>query len=346
MRVVIASTFVPFVKGGGTKIADDLEAELSRRGVETAKVMLPLFPAWEAIPEQTLALRLLDLADISDDRLICIRFPSHALRHPNKVAWFIHHYREAYDLWDSPWCPIPHNDRGERYRQQLIASDNLFLGECRSIYTNSKIVGERLRIYNRIDADGVLYPPLPSDHPFRPGEFGDYLFYPSRVNEMKRQKLAIEALVHTHPSLKLVIAGTSETPAYLDSLKARVEELGLKDRVHFTGWITEEEKAKWMAGCCACLYLAFEEDSYGYVTLEAYHAEKPVIALTDSGGALEIVEDGLNGLVAEPTPDALAVAMTRCWWDREEAQRMGREGRRTIDRLNIGWDRVVERLTA
>ena len=50
-----------------------------------------------------------------------------------------------------------------------------------------RIVADRLKKFNGLDADGVLYPPLPHDAPFRPGPFGDYFFYPSRINEIKRQ---------------------------------------------------------------------------------------------------------------------------------------------------------------
>ena len=45
------------------------------------------------------------------------------------------------------------------------------------------------------------------------------------------------------------------------------------------------------------VYLPFGEDSYGYVTLEAFHARKPVVTLSDSGGTLELVRDRRNGLV-------------------------------------------------
>ena len=78
-----------------------------------------------------------------------------------------------------------------------------------------------------------------------------------------------------------------------------------------------------MAGCCGVLYLAYLEDSYGYVTLEAFHSGKPVITLSDCGGPLEVIEHGVNGLVAEPEPRALAEAMNRLWADRPAGKRMG-----------------------
>ncbi len=64
-------------------------------------------------------------------------------------------------------------------------------------------------------------------------------------------------------------------------------------------WISDEEKIGLIAGARGVIYLPFGEDSYGYVTLEAFHARKPVITLADSGGTLELVRDRRNGLVVD-----------------------------------------------
>src|SRR5690606_30812198 len=122
-------------------------------------------------------------------------------------------------------------------------------------------------------------------------------------------------MAFTRPDVKLVIAGASEGGHHLKAIEQRIRELGLTTRVELTGWVSEERKAELMAGCCGALYLAFEEDSYGYVTLEAFHSHKPVITLTDSGGSLEVIEDGVNGYIRLPEPEQLAEAMDRLWAD-------------------------------
>ena len=349
MRIVIATTCLPFHEGGADKIVDDLERELTARGFHAEAVKIPFLPAWPAVPEQTLALRLLDLTESAGapiDRLITLRTPSYALRHPNKVAWFIHHHRGAYDLWGTPWGGIPDTEKGRRYRDMMRRSDDQYLRECKKVFTNSRIVADRLKKFNRLDADGVLYPPLPRDAPFRPGDFGDYFFYPSRITSIKRQELAIEAMKYARPGFRLVVAGQAETDAEFDRLVEHVRKEGLTDRVEFTGWVSEERKAEWMAGCCGVLYLAYQEDSYGYVTLEAFHSGKPVVTLADSGGCLELVEHGVNGLVARPKPRALAEAMNRLWTDRALARRLGANAQATPGRRRIHWDHVIEKLTA
>jgi glycosyltransferase involved in cell wall biosynthesis len=345
VRILIASTYVPFIKGGGTKIVEDLALALRARGFETDSVMIPLHSAWPDIPAQTVGLRLLDVGDDAD-RLITIRYPSYALNHPNKVAWFIHHFRDAYDLWGTPWCGMPQTPEGHHYRDMMRRSDDSYLRECRKVFTNSRIVADRLRTFNDLEPDGVLYPPLADAGHFRPGPFGDYLFYPSRLTPIKRQSLAIEAMKHTSPEVRLVIGGAPDVPAYQDELQAQIAEAGVADRVRLLGWISEHEKADLLSGCCGALYLAYLEDSYGYVTLEAFHSGKPVITLSDSGGPLEVIADGVNGLVAAPTPESLAAAMDRLWKDRDTARALGERALRTPAQYRIDWDHVVESLTS
>jgi glycosyltransferase involved in cell wall biosynthesis len=87
----------------------------------------------------------------------------------------------------------------------------------------------------------------------------------------------------------------------------------------------------------------FDED-YGYITLEAFLARKPVVTTTDAGGPLEFVEDGVTGLVAEPSPESIGAAINRLADERRFAQSLGNSG---YDRVRaISWDGVVDRLMA
>ena len=86
------------------------------------------------------------------------------------------------------------------------------------------------------------------------------------------------------------------------------------------------------------------EDSYGYVTLEAFHAHKPVITCSDSGGTLEIIEDGRERFGRNTEPIALAAAIDRLRADSDEAAAMGERARRPLRLKDISWDRVVASL--
>jgi glycosyltransferase involved in cell wall biosynthesis len=349
VKVIIASTIIPFIRGGATAIVSSLEAALSARGHQVDTALIPFSPSWTLLQQQTLALRCLDLSESAGnpvDRMIAIRYPAHALPHPNKVAWFIHHHRGAYDLWGTPYQDIPDTAVGRRFRQSLITSDTAYLRECQRVYTNSHTVADRLKRFNDIQADGVLFPPLPNPELFHPGEQGDYFIYSARVVPIKRQILAIEAMQHVRSPFRLVLVGTSDADGYITEVRQLVARLGLEEKVVLTGWISEEEKARLTSGAYAALYIPYDEDSYGYSTLEAFHAGKPVIACHDSGGTSEVIADGLNGLIVDADPLALAEAMERLWADRKRTAEMCRRAHETPRRFNIDWDHVVDALLA
>jgi hypothetical protein len=60
----------------------------------------------------------------------------------------------------------------------------------------------------------------------------------------------------------------------------------------------------------------------------------------------EFVEDGVNGLVAEPDPKAIAAALDRLYLDRWRTAEMGAAAYDTIGALGIDWDTVIEQLLA
>ncbi len=84
------------------------------------------------------------------------------------------------------------------------------------------------------------------------------------------------------------------------------------------------------------------DEDYGYVTLEAMLSARAVITCTDSGGPLEFVEHGRNGLVCEPSPAALADAMDSCGADRARARALGEQGRDRYRELGLSWEQVVQ----
>lgn len=321
-------------------IVHDLAAALRAAGQEVEVLQIPFRDYWREVPQQTYALRMLQLEN--SDLLIAIRNPSHVLKHHNKKLWFIHHYRGAYDLWGTPYQNIPATSEGLGVRDGIIQADNLFLREARKTYTNSKVVSRRLWDYNQLSSE-VLYPPLSNSANFFCGDCGDYIFFPSRITSHKRQELAIASMTYVQTPVRLVIAGAPNAPEELDSLRAAIVEHAVTGKVELIGrWISQDEKIRWFANCLGSIYPPYDEDSYGYVTLESFHAQKPVITCTDSGGALEIVEDGVNGYVVPPEPRAIAAAMDRLMADRNRAIKMGRAGRETIAALGISWERVVE----
>jgi glycosyltransferase involved in cell wall biosynthesis len=345
MKVIVASTVVPFEEGGATLIVSWLAEVLKQQGHTVDTLLLPFTTRLPEMLDQMLALRLLDITG-HGDRLITIRTPSYLLRHPRKVLWFIHHHRSAYDLWRTQYCDIPSSPEGLAYRSAIRRADQVAFQEAAKIFTNSEIVARRLRQYNGVEAP-VLYPPLYRPERYHNAGYGDYILYISRLNRHKRQWLALEALRHTRTPVRLAIVGKADAveDAYADELRAAIRTYDLGERVMLvTDWVSEDEKVELFANCRAAIYMPYDEDSYGYPTLEAHHAGKAVITTTDSGGTQELIVNGENGFVTPPDPEAIAAAMDRLYESAPLAESLGKAGVERIQKLRISWPAVIENL--
>lgn len=349
MRIAVLSVQVPFVRGGAEVHADNLIHELRARGFEAELITLPFkwYPP-QAIIDTIAMARTIDLREASGvkiDRLIGLKFPAYLAPHPNKVLWILHQHRTAYELWDhSQFSDLIQFPDGQVVRDVIRQVDTRFIPEARAVYANSRNVAERLHRFNGIAAKPLYHPPNGADA-FYSAEAQDYLFFPSRITPLKRQGLVIEALAHCEEPVQMVFAGAADTPSHLAGLKMRASELNVQDRIVWEGFILEKRKHQLYAECLAVVFPPTDED-YGYVTLEAMLAQKPVITASDSGGPLEFLLHGESGLIVEPEPLALARAMDELWRDKRKAAKMGMAGHAYYAKSQISWNNVVDALTA
>lgn len=338
--VLVCEAQVPFVHGGAEVHVRELVRELRARGYEAELVSVPFkwYPKEEILPHAA-AWRLLDLSESNGrpvDLVIASKFPTYFVRHPRKVAWLIHQYRAAYELCGTPYSDFQHTELDVGLRDALIRLDTQMLSECRAIFTNAKNTASRLGKFNGLAAEALYHPSRLASR-LKPGPYGEYVLSVGRIESVKRVDLAVRALPHV-PSVRLVVAGDGTQRANVERLAA---ESGVADRVSFLGTVGDETLVDLYAGALGVVYPPYDED-FGYVTLEAFLARKPVITCTDSGGPNEFVVDGVNGWVCEPRPEALADAIARTAADRQRAASMGDAGHDVA--RTITWDGVIEKL--
>ena len=344
MKIAILNNCVPFLRGGAEHLADALAAKLAEYGHQPLLVRVPF--RWEPpqkIIDHMLACRLLRLPNV--DRAIALKFPAFYVPHPNKIFWLLHQFRQAYDLWGTRFQGLPDTADGRAIRDVIVQADNSYLPEARKIYTNSRVTSDRLKKFNGLDSE-VLYPPLLSHSQYLCGEYGDYIFCPGRINATKRQRLLAESMQFCRTPVALLVAGKTETAGDAEAIQALAGRSGMEKRIRFIDrFIAESEKVEWFSQSLGCAYIPYDEDSYGYVTLESYLSRKPVITCTDSGGTDALVKDGVTGHRVAPEPRALAAAMDQLYADKQKARNMGEAGYALVQSLRINWDNVVEKLT-
>jgi glycosyltransferase involved in cell wall biosynthesis len=347
MRILVVNTHVPFVHGGAESHAHNLVQHLKKHGHVAEEVRIPFkwYPP-ERILDHILAVRLLDLTESCGepvDLVVGLKFPAYLVRHHNKVLWILHQYKQAYELWGTNFSDL-HGRTGAIVREAIIRADNTYIPEAKKIFTNSKTVSERLKRFNNIESMPLYHPP-PNHERLYSNNYENYIFYPSRVERIKRQHMAVEAMRYVRGDVKLIIAGAGDSEGYERSLRETIYRLNLQDRIKLLGYVSDAEKLELYANALSVLFIPYDED-YGYVTLEAFYSKKPVITCNDAGGPLEFVKDGETGWICEPDAESIAKAISHVAHNRDRAIRYGRQAFDFICKLDISWDKVIEALTS
>lgn len=339
-RILICSPQVPFVRGGAEYLAEGLRDALRDHGHTVDIVSLPyVWHPGEHALQSALVWRLLDIttADGQEvDQVICTKFPAYIVQHPYKVVWLVHQLRQAYDWYGTPMSDFVNIKEHRTIREALLAMDRRALGEARARYTISQNVSHRLHRYNGLDST-VLYPPSRYASRLYAADYGDYILSCSRLDRAKRVDLLLHALAHSRTA-RAIIAGTGPDQARLEQL---AKQLGLGGRVAFRGFVDDATLIDLYARARAVYYAPIDED-YGFATVEACGAARPVITTDDAGGVLEFVTDGVNGYVLPAEPAALAERLDLLLADAALAAQLGAAG---VGRVQgISWERVVAAL--
>jgi glycosyltransferase involved in cell wall biosynthesis len=339
--IAVCEAQVPFVHGGAELHAAGLVDELRRRGYRAERVSVPFkwYPKEELLTHAA-AWRMVDLSESNGERIdlvVATKFPTYFVRHTNKVTWLFHQYRAIYDLCGTAYSEFGHTEMDVRLRARLMELDRGALGESVAIFSNARNTAARLAHYNGLEAEPLYHPP-PLAGRLKNGPSGNYFLSVGRLETVKRVDLIIRALARVDPAWRLVVVGDGPLRRQLEETAT---DAGVADRVTFTGPVEEEALVDLYAGAAAVVFPPYDED-YGYITLEAFLARKPVVTTTDAGGPLEFVDDGVTGLVAAPDPDSLGEAMSRVARDPRFARSLGEAGYERA--RTITWDDVIERL--
>ena len=163
----------------------------------------------------------------------------------------------------------------------------------------------------------------------------------ARLDPMKSQDVAIRALARiarAHPSAKLLLVGgggfsagrqglgMTHAARWREHLETLARDLGVADRVVFTGGIPDEELDVAYTRCRALL-LPSSIEGFGLAPVEGWLYGRPVV-VSRGAGVAELVRHGENGFLFHPGDDeALARSMASLARDRDLADALGKAGR-------------------
>jgi glycosyltransferase involved in cell wall biosynthesis len=188
-------------------------------------------------------------------------------------------------------------------------------------------------VKNGFDAERVeIHPPVP-----RPGDpnlrstFSDrnLIVYAGQIIRGKGVDVLLESLALVKAPFECVILGDGHHRAYCEKLAGK---LGLADRVHFKGFVPQEELKSYYRECSVVAISSVWPEPIATIGLEVMRYALPVVAF-DAGGIRDWLSDGGNGFLV-PWMDrrAFAGALEKLLRDKELARKMGERGLEIVSR--------------
>lgn len=143
---------------------------------------------------------------------------------------------------------------------------------------------------------------------------------------------AVRAIRDRVPRVRALVIG-GQPPggeAYVQQLVAQAAELGISDRVTFTGF--REDVADLLPALDVVVHASVEPEPFGRVITEAMAMKRPVVA-SAAGGPVEIIEDGRSGYLVPPGDhEALADRVVELLKDPSLAAQIGERAAREVAR--------------
>jgi glycosyltransferase involved in cell wall biosynthesis len=301
------------------------------------------------------------------DLVISTQPPSFHVDHPRHLGVFYHHLRPFYDL--APYmrgAGMFHDEIHSAATAAVRRIDQPAIEGMRWLLAGSEAVAERLRHFNgRVNQVSVFHagPNGNEDIPDASGGDDGTALCVSRHDFPKRTELFAHA-ARLNPDIPAVSVGVGGRLGWLMELDRTFsskgvpstvapEDLWLHDKpwidptnlpkpkgnLQFTGAVSDSQLFDRYQRAMFVVAPALLED-YGLTVIEAMRHGKPVIACTDGGHLQHFVRDGVNGLLVEPTGQAIASAMRRLRDDPVLRQALGRGARETS--AEFTWDRAFE----
>ncbi len=160
----------------------------------------------------------------------------------------------------------------------------------------------------------------------------DYILSLGRLVRIKGLRGLIKAMPEVRG--RLLVAGAGPERKELEKLRSR---LGLEEKVHFLGKVSEERKAELFAAC-KFFVMPSTQEAYGITAAEAMSFGKTLVC-TNVGGLPEVVQD--CGLLVKPNElRELAAAMNKLL---DDAQLRTLLGQKAKERAKLyTWEHLVE----
>jgi phosphatidylinositol alpha-1,6-mannosyltransferase len=350
MRVLfIARRFPPSV-GGMERFAYSLSESLPDKDTELVKI------TWSGSSRLTLFfaipwLFLKGLWTLWTDRSIELIHMQDAVLSP--PGWLLS------KLSRRPWMVVAHG-LDLTFKLQFYQNVTIFFAKrAGAMVAISEATAHEARIRGIQPNKLSIIPLGVDDEPKRPEDRGEILKAAGltstdqvllTVGRLTKRKGVAWFITHVLPELPpkvhyVVIGDGAQRPA----IEAAIHKVGLDDRVHMLGAVSDTVKQQWLATAdifvMPNIMVPGDMEGFGIVAHEAAMAELPVVA-SDLEGITQAIQDSKNGLLLKPgDAQAYKTTLARLLGNSAKRQSLGKQARR-YTKETFGWSTIAKQYRA
>ena len=169
--------------------------------------------------------------------------------------------------------PVAEQQKSLAHTQKLIdrADAIVCISEfCKNdVLTNCEVNGKPIHVIH--NGTHRLHEPVLNTFSYKP--LRPFLFGMGYVNRKKNFHVLLPMMQDNN--YELIIAGRLDEPDYIHSIKDQAKKLGIDERVHLLGPVSEKEKAWYLKNCLAYMHPSLAE-GFGAPVVEAMAFGKPM----------------------------------------------------------------------
>lgn len=327
--------------GGGERVALRLASLLPKYGFRASILTFHLHPDTIALNKSPCPIYLLPLKKTYDLQSMCAAFHLRRFLKDQQVK-LVQTFFESSDIWAGFVTKALSNakliwsrrDMGILRTSKHFLAYRLMSSMPDAVFAVSDLVRQHCIDVDHIDPSRVftVYNGLDLSawnsaySPFKPTD-APVVTTTGNIRRVKGHDVFIRAaasVVKQFPQARFSIAGDVLESDYFSELQALVNELGIANRFHFAGGVSNLRDHLASANI---FVLPSRSEGFSNAIVEAMASSLPVVA-TSVGGNAEAVKEGVTGFIVPPEdPDALAAAIARLLADPNRASEMGIAGK-------------------
>lgn len=252
-------------------------------------------------------------------------------------GWFAIFLALVCRILSIPYCPIiagwgVSTRRSQRWYYRNALHVIVHTNKHKELFRNNGIDVDRFLVMPMgVDTDLFLFKPVTSvEINNRKLQF----IYAGRLEPTKNLLGALKVFAkikERYPFVHFDVVGPTSSLEYYQEALAFISENGLGDNVNFHGFVPNNEMPDLYSKADIMLFPTLSE-SFGFVLAESMACGTPVVALSGKGSPDEIIEDGVDGILAKDEND-LTLRILELLGNPERLKAMGRAARDKVERL-------------